>query len=245
MNCPDCDLHLQRLLDGDDAPAAPDLTSHLAGCPACRDRQAAALLLVHGLRKFPQPAPSPGLNQRILAAVLADRQERLTWRRRLALLATAAAFPAGPVSGDLLAGPTGTLSSTTGPGQATSSPQIRRGGPARAQNAAVTSTTEGVATRPEEVRGAFDPVPFATTAGSGNGVHAHAAGFAGHPDRHGAAEPTAEPCDGRDPARPTGFYPGHTNGRRRHSSGAIVLFSQLTATIRSAQTSSLTQDSLS
>jgi len=92
MSCPSCDLYLQYLLDGDEAVLGEaDALAHISECPTCRELQVAANLLLEGLRRFPKPVPPPDLNQRITAAVLADRRHRLTWRQRYALIATAAA----------------------------------------------------------------------------------------------------------------------------------------------------------
>src|SRR5437764_967456 len=99
MNCPDCDRHLHRLLDGDAAPAPPAVLAHLADCPACRQRHAAARSLLRGLSLLPRPTPSSDLNQRVVEAVLAEQPRPLTWRRRGLIVAAAAALLLAPFLG--------------------------------------------------------------------------------------------------------------------------------------------------
>jgi hypothetical protein len=89
MNCRECQDILQRRLDG--ATVAPDaaLERHLAECPLCRERHAAARRLLEGLRTLPRPTPPPGLAARIAAAAVRDRQRRRI-RVRRSLYVTAA-----------------------------------------------------------------------------------------------------------------------------------------------------------
>jgi hypothetical protein len=85
MKCHECQEWLHRKLDGDGATASVALERHLAHCPVCRGRHQAALLLLDGLHALKRPAPPPGLTQRIVASVLADRQaRRIRLRLRLA-----------------------------------------------------------------------------------------------------------------------------------------------------------------
>src|SRR5262245_61748900 len=90
MNCPECDDLLQQHLDG----AGPDraaLGRHLAACPDCRDRHAAAQRLRDGLRLFAPPVPPADLAGRIVAGVLAQRRAALRFRRGLLAVAGLAA----------------------------------------------------------------------------------------------------------------------------------------------------------
>ena len=83
---------LQRVLDGDLSADVLDADPHRAACPACRERVAAARLLVSVLAK-PADAAPPGLADRILEGVRADRRAR-SRRRAFAVaggLAVAAA----------------------------------------------------------------------------------------------------------------------------------------------------------
>jgi len=82
MNCPACENLLQDRLDG--APAGPSsaaLAEHLASCPVCRERHAAAGRLEEGLRLLTPPAPPPVLSRRMVDAVLAERRGRLRRQR--------------------------------------------------------------------------------------------------------------------------------------------------------------------
>ena len=89
MNCLESLEILQRRLDG--APAAPDaaLEQHLAQCPVCRERHAAARGLLEALKAAPRPEPTSARTSRLLAAVLRDRQRRRI-RLRRSLYVTAA-----------------------------------------------------------------------------------------------------------------------------------------------------------
>jgi hypothetical protein len=84
---------LQGVLDGDLPSAALDADPHAAACAACRERVAAARLLASVLAAPAEATPAPpGLTDRILEAVRADR--RAGARRAFALaggLAVAAA----------------------------------------------------------------------------------------------------------------------------------------------------------
>jgi hypothetical protein len=91
MNCADSENLLQERLDGG-AADRPGLEPHLAVCPTCRERHAAARRLEEGLRQLTPPAPPAGLTGRVATRVLADRDARLLRRRRL--LRTVAAVAA-------------------------------------------------------------------------------------------------------------------------------------------------------
>jgi hypothetical protein len=99
MNCPECADFLQRLLDGDAAPPDAAVQAHLAACPVCRQRHAAAQRLLRALPCLPAAAPPPGLTGRIVARVLLERRARLTWRRRGLAIAAAAALLLAPFLG--------------------------------------------------------------------------------------------------------------------------------------------------
>jgi hypothetical protein len=82
MNCLACETLLQDRLDG--APSDPNgaaLAGHLASCPVCRERYAAATRLEEGLRLLPPPALPSGMCRRLVAAVLAERRGRLRRQR--------------------------------------------------------------------------------------------------------------------------------------------------------------------
>jgi Putative zinc-finger len=83
MNCADFERRLQDRLDGAAAAGPAGLDEHLAACPACRERQAAARRLEEGLRLLAAPAPPAGLAERITARALAERRARLRLRQRL------------------------------------------------------------------------------------------------------------------------------------------------------------------
>ena len=92
MNCPECQDILQRRLDG--ATIAPDaaLEQHLAQCTVCRERHAAARLLLTALKGAPGPVSSADLGARTLALVLRDRERRrLRLRRSVYVTAALAA----------------------------------------------------------------------------------------------------------------------------------------------------------
>ena len=84
MNCLECQEFLQRRLDGAPVPDRTALDRHLAACPECRERHAAAALLLDGLRHLPRPQPAPDLADRTAAGVLHDHRAR---RLRLRLWA--------------------------------------------------------------------------------------------------------------------------------------------------------------
>ncbi|HEX5272676.1 MAG TPA: zf-HC2 domain-containing protein [Gemmataceae bacterium] len=92
MTCDDCRLRLQAWLDGD-PPGADGIAAHLADCPACRAADATARRLRAGLVAAPVIAAPPGLSDRIVAGVLADRRRQRRDRQRVlfAGLALAAA----------------------------------------------------------------------------------------------------------------------------------------------------------
>jgi hypothetical protein len=85
MNCAECHALLQQRLDGEPIADA-GLDRHLAGCPECRQLFAAGRRLEEGLLRLPLALPPVGLNDRLVAAILADRRRRLI-RRRLAAAA--------------------------------------------------------------------------------------------------------------------------------------------------------------
>jgi hypothetical protein len=93
MNCIACEDLLQDRLDGAlPGPHASALAGHLASCPACRQRYAAAGRLREGLQLLPPPALPPGMSRRIVAAVLAEHRGRLhrqRWARAAVGLAAA------------------------------------------------------------------------------------------------------------------------------------------------------------
>jgi len=89
MNCLDCQALLQQRLDGLPTLRTPEFDQHLAQCAACRELDAAARLLDHGMRSLSRPAPSDALAARIVQAALADRDLRRR-RVRLRLIMTAA-----------------------------------------------------------------------------------------------------------------------------------------------------------
>src|SRR5262249_5006309 len=91
MNCPECHDFLQRRLDGDVAADHAALDHHLAECADCREQHQAAQRLAGGLRLLLPPAPPADLARRITLRVLADRADRLRWRRRVIAAAALAA----------------------------------------------------------------------------------------------------------------------------------------------------------
>jgi hypothetical protein len=103
MNAPECRDFLRRRFDGLTPAGRRALEQHLAACPHCRDWHRAARLLEDGLRALPRPEPPPGLSDRIVLRVTADRRDRLRRRQRLAGLAAAACLLLTPLAIDLLA----------------------------------------------------------------------------------------------------------------------------------------------
>jgi len=89
MRSPECDIFLQRRLDGAGAADPDALELHLTGCPDCRKLHQAAQLLEEGLHELPRPVPPPRLAGRIVSQILADRCSRV--RRRWWILPVAAA----------------------------------------------------------------------------------------------------------------------------------------------------------
>src|SRR5262245_41478901 len=80
---------LQLVLDGELSPAALDAEAHPAVCAACRERIAAARVLLSVLAAAPEPVPLPsGLTDAILGSVQAGRVARI--RRRTYVIAVAA-----------------------------------------------------------------------------------------------------------------------------------------------------------
>ncbi len=74
---------LQGILDGELPADALDADPHPAACAACRERVAAARLMISVLGLATEPAPIPsGLTERILDAVQADHAERRVRTRR-------------------------------------------------------------------------------------------------------------------------------------------------------------------
>jgi hypothetical protein len=90
VNCLECQELLQRRLDGAAVPDRAALERHLASCPECRERHAAAALLLEGLGSLPPPQPAPDLADRTAARVLRDLRARRL-RRRLWIGLTLAA----------------------------------------------------------------------------------------------------------------------------------------------------------
>lgn len=95
MNCQEYLQHLQDQWDRRLPVQSPEIDTHLAQCPACRERLGAALRLDRGLRLLPIPAPSPELRDRLVASLLEETRRpprlRRSWSRPLFLgLATAA-----------------------------------------------------------------------------------------------------------------------------------------------------------
>jgi predicted anti-sigma-YlaC factor YlaD len=91
MNCPESLDWLQEHLDGRTPSDRAALDQHLAGCPECRERHAAADRLIEGFSRLPAGLPPAGLNERIARKVLAERRSIIRRRR----LWTAAAVAAG------------------------------------------------------------------------------------------------------------------------------------------------------
>jgi hypothetical protein len=83
MNCLEFQNWLQQRFDGAEVPPTPEVQQHLAQCADCRELHAASRLLAEGLRTLSRP-PSSARIERIVAAVLDDRRQRLrTVRRRV------------------------------------------------------------------------------------------------------------------------------------------------------------------
>jgi hypothetical protein len=80
---------LQLVLDGAMPSSALDIDAHAAGCDACRERIAAARLMLDVLATPAAPSTPPGLTDSILAAVREDRYVRI--RRRSYAVAGGAA----------------------------------------------------------------------------------------------------------------------------------------------------------
>src|SRR5436190_23986040 len=79
---------LHRRLDGESVILPVDVAAHVAACPDCRERFAAARLV----SAAPIPPVPAELTDRVVAAVLADaRRRRLMWRVPAAVGALAAA----------------------------------------------------------------------------------------------------------------------------------------------------------
>jgi hypothetical protein len=87
---------LQLVLDGESGQTALDADSHPAVCTACRERIAAARLMLSVLATPPEPIPLPtGMTDAILTAVREDRSARV--RRRAFALAGGLAVAAAVV----------------------------------------------------------------------------------------------------------------------------------------------------
>jgi hypothetical protein len=91
MTCGDWNDLLQERLDGGPALDRPGLEPHLAACPMCRERHAAAHRFEEALRLLAPPSPPAGLACRITARILVERQARLRHRHRLVRAAAAVA----------------------------------------------------------------------------------------------------------------------------------------------------------
>jgi predicted anti-sigma-YlaC factor YlaD len=89
MNCNECQDWLQRRLDGEATPAAPEWEDHLAHCLTCRGQHQGFQLLLDTVQELKRPTPSPGLAGRIVASVLKDRRARRV-RLRVRLATTVA-----------------------------------------------------------------------------------------------------------------------------------------------------------
>jgi len=86
MNCRDCEDCLQTSLDrGGEAPTA-EMTAHLQGCAACRERFQLAERLCRSQSLWPSPELPAGFAERITATLLRDRRKRLVvgWTLRIA-----------------------------------------------------------------------------------------------------------------------------------------------------------------
>ncbi|HKI30844.1 MAG TPA: hypothetical protein VKA46_03050 [Gemmataceae bacterium] len=121
MNCDDCRQRLQMHLDGEEC-GADHVEAHLAHCPECRAMDGAARRLLAGLLSTPAPTPPGGLTERVVAAALADRRQRLRWRRRVAFVAGGLAVAASLLLTVLLTGSPGRspkVVDLTGPGTST------------------------------------------------------------------------------------------------------------------------------
>jgi hypothetical protein len=92
MNCEEYHSYLQRLLDGDSPGDEDALGEHLVRCPQCRAWHAAALRLTTGLHLLQSPIPPAGLTDRVVSSALAERRQRVSWRRRLTTMAVAASL---------------------------------------------------------------------------------------------------------------------------------------------------------
>jgi predicted anti-sigma-YlaC factor YlaD len=89
MTCTESSELLQERLDGNATADLASLEQHLAACPACRERHAAAERLRRGLLLRTAPTAPDGLTDLIVAGVLRDR--RLRRRRRWLTAAVALA----------------------------------------------------------------------------------------------------------------------------------------------------------
>jgi hypothetical protein len=90
MNCLECSECVQRILNGELAPA--EFETHLAACKSCHDDYLLARTLLQGIAQLTLPAPPLGLKESVVRSVLRDRV-RLRRRRWLAgASATAAAL---------------------------------------------------------------------------------------------------------------------------------------------------------
>ena len=89
MNCLECRELLQRRLDGEQFPDTPEVEQHLSQCPTCREQHSGALRMIAALQQQPRPMIPAGFAERMVAAVLADRQRR-RWRMRRRVLVTMA-----------------------------------------------------------------------------------------------------------------------------------------------------------
>ncbi len=89
MNCHESQDLLQCRLDGA-RTESPGLDEHLAICPDCRELHRAGGRLLEGVVGLSRPLPPPGLAQRIVSRVLADRRARQQQRRLWLTVALAA-----------------------------------------------------------------------------------------------------------------------------------------------------------
>lgn len=85
MKCHECQELIQKRLDGD-AVASEALEQHLSECPDCRERNAAALMLLEGVKQLPRPSLAPDFASTLAAEIVRDRRQRMEkMRRRLVL----------------------------------------------------------------------------------------------------------------------------------------------------------------
>lgn len=93
MDCVDCQVFMQRCLDGEPTSTDPaGLAEHLSLCSDCRDRYAAIPCLLDGLRLLTPPRPPAGLSERICRHIAQERVRSIRLRRLFVPPAVAAAL---------------------------------------------------------------------------------------------------------------------------------------------------------